>query len=163
MLSDFQQDTVWDGWLAAEIRAAYFAALVNRFQLRQKLLVVAGLLLSSGATITLLTTAIPSTLGWIKPTLTVLAAAMSLWTLVAKNERNAIDAADLHFRWNTLALEYEALWADMYGDEASSRLTQLRKEEAAVSKSSTSMPAYKRLLAQAQENVVMHHQNRLPA
>ncbi len=163
MLSDFQQDTVWDGWLAAEIRAAYFAALVNRFQWRQKMLVVAGLLLSSGATITLLTTVIPPQFGWIKPTLTVLAAAMSLWSLVAKNERNAIDAADLHFRWKTLALEYEDLWGNVYGDQAAERLTQLRKEEAVVPKSSTSMPAYKGLLAAAQANVVMHHQNRMAA
>lgn len=163
MLSDFQQDTVWDGWLAAEIRAEYFAALVNRFQFLQKMLIVAGLLLSSGATIALLTAVIPPQLSWIKPTLTVLAAAMSLWSLVAKNERNAIDAADLHFRWNTLAFEYEGLWANVYGDEATERLTQLRKEEAVISKSSTSMPAYKRLLAAAQTNVVMHHQNHIAA
>ncbi len=163
MLSDFQQDTVWDGWLAAEIRANYFAALVNKFQFRQKVLIVAGLLLSSGATITLLTTVVPSGFEWIRPTLTVLAAAMSLWSLVAKNERNAIDSADLHFRWNTLAHEFEALWANMYAEEAAKTLMALRKEEASISKSSTALPAYERMLAAAQDNVLMHHQDQITA
>ncbi len=158
MLSEFQQDTVWQGWLSAEIRAGYFAALVNRFQQRQKFLVVSGLLLSSGATIALLTAVVPPHLGWIKPMLTLLAAGMSLWSLVAKNERNAMDAADLHFRWNTLAIGYEALWADMYIEDAPEKLAKLRKEEAVIPKSSTGMPLYGRLLAKVQDNVVLHHQ-----
>ena len=163
MLSDFQQTTVWESWLAAEIRATYFADLVQTFQSRQKFLIVGGLLLSSGATFTLLTTVVPANLNWIKPTLTVLAAALSLWSLVAKNERSSIDCADLHFRWNTLALQYEALWSNMFAEDAEARLTQLRSEEAAISKSSTSQPAYKSLLNKAQRNIVMHHQNQLAA
>ena len=157
MLSEFQQDTVWQGWLSAEIRAGYFGALVHRFQQRQRFLVVGGLLLSSGATIALLTAIVPPEMAWIKPTLTLLAAALSLWSLVARNERSAIEAADLHFRWNTLAFGYGALWADMYVDDASERLGDLCKEEAAISKSSTSMPLYGRLLAKVQDNVLLHH------
>ena len=163
MLSEFQQDTVWESWLAAEIRAAYFAALVQRFQSRQKFLVVGGLLLSSGATISLLTAVVPPSLNWIKPTLTLLAAGFSLWSLVAKNERSAIDCADLHFRWNTLALQYETLWCNTFAEDASSVLAQLRTEELAISKSSTSQPAYTGLLEKVQRNVVMHHQNQLVA
>jgi hypothetical protein len=163
MLSEFEQNTVWESWLAAEIRAAYFADLVQRFQARQKILVVGGLLLSSGATVTLLTAIVPPNLNWIKPTLTLLAAGLSLWSLVAKNERSSIDCADLHFRWNSLALQYETLWSNMFTDGANERLLELRKEELAVSKSSTSQPAYPGLLAKAQENVVMHHRNQLAA
>lgn len=163
MLSDLQQEMVWDGWIAAEIRATYFGALVSTFQNRQRVLVVAGLLLSSGATFTLLTSVVPPQLAWIKPLLTVLAAAMSLWSLVAKNERSAIDAADLHSRWGTLALGYETLWADMYGDNAAQTLERLRKDEIEVSKSSIAMPAYKGMLVSAQKNVVMHHQKHLAA
>jgi hypothetical protein len=55
MLSDFQQNMVWEGWLAAEIRSSYFAALVARYQFIQRFLVVLGLVLSSGATFTLIT------------------------------------------------------------------------------------------------------------
>jgi hypothetical protein len=163
MLSDFQQTTVWERWLSAEIRAAYFAELVQRFQSRQRFLVVGGLLLSSGATITLLTAIVPPNLGWIKPTLTLLAAGLSLWSLVAKNERSSIDCADLHLRWNTLALQYETLWADMYADDAAAKLMQLRTEEMAISKSSTALPSYTRLLEKVQQNVILHHQNQLAA
>jgi hypothetical protein len=163
LLSDFQQTTVWESWLAAEIRAAYFAELVQRFQSRQRLLVVGGLLLSSGATITLLTAIVPPNLNWIKPTLTLLAAGLSLWSLVAKNERNSIECADLHLRWNTLALHYESLWSNMYGEEAAEKLMQLRTEELAVSKSSTSQPSYTKLLEKVEQNVILHHQNQLTA
>jgi hypothetical protein len=161
MLSDFQQTTVWESWLSAEIRAAYFAQLVQTFQFRQKMLVVGGLLLSSGATLTLLTAIVPPSLNWIKPTLTLLAAASSLWSLVAKNERSSIECADLHSRWNTLALHYEALWSNMDAVDAADTLMRLRTEEIAISKSSTSLPAYARLLRKAQDNVVMHHRNQL--
>jgi hypothetical protein len=163
MLSDFQQTTVWESWLSAEIRAAYFAELVQRFQSRQKFLVVGGLLLSSGATIALLTAIVPQNLNWIKPTLTLLAAALSLWSLVAKNERSSIDCADLHLRWNTLALQYETLWSNMYADDAAAKLIQLRTEELAISKSSTSLPSYTRLMEKVQQNVVLQHQNQLAA
>ena len=163
MLSDFQQTTVWESWLSAEIRAAYFAELVQRFQSRQKFLVVGGLLLSSGATITLLTAIVPPTLNWIKPTLTLLAAGLSLWSLVAKNERSSIDCADLHLRWNTLALQYETLWSNMYADDAVTKLIQLRTEELTISKSSTSLPSYTRLMEKVQQNVVLQHQNQLAA
>lgn len=163
MLSEFEQTIVWENWLAAEIRAAYFADLVQRFQTRQKVLVVGGLLLSSGATVALLTAIVPPNLNWIKPTLTLLAAGLSLWSLVAKNERSSIDCADLHFRWNSLALQYETLWSNMFTDDATERLAQLRTEELAISKSSTSQPAYRGLLEKAQHNVVMHHENQLTA
>jgi hypothetical protein len=163
MLSEFEQNTVWESWLAAEVRAAYFADLVQRFQIRQKILVVGGLLLSSGATVALLTAIVPLNLNWIKPTLTLLAAGLSLWSLVAKNERSSIECADLHFRWNSLALEYETLWSDMFSDTAHEQLSRLRKEELAVSKSSTSLPAYTGLLEKAQNNVLMHHKNQLTA
>jgi len=163
MLSDFQQTTVWESWLSAEIRAAYFAELVQRFQSRQKFLVVGGLLLSSGATITLLTAIVPPNLNWIKPTLTLLAAGLSLWSLVAKNERSSIDCADLHLRWNTLALQYETLWSNMYADDAVTKLIQLRTEELTISKSSTSLPSYTRLMEKVQQNVVLQHQNQLAA
>ena len=161
MLSDFQQDTVWESWLAAEIRAGYFALLVERFQRKQKRLVVGSLLLSSGATIALITAVIPPAFSWIKPLLTFLAAALSLWSLVAKNERNSIDCADLHFRWNSLAHEYEALWSNVFAEEAPEKLSALRREEAVVSKSSTSFPAYQGLLEQVQDNVLMHHRQQL--
>ncbi len=157
MLSDFEQDLVWQGMLGAEIRAAYFAALVQRYQNLQKFLVVGSLLLSSGATLTLLISVVPPNLNWIKPLLTVLAAALSLWSLVVKNERNAINSADLHMWWSILAIGYQELWANIYVEGIQEKLAALRNKEAEVSKSSTALPSRKRLLARVQDNVVMHH------
>ncbi len=161
MLSDFQQSAVWEGWLSAEIRAAYFASLVQKFQSRQRLLVVGGLVLSSGATLTLLTSVVPPNLYWIKPTLTLFAAILSLWSLVARYERNSIECSDLHFRWNTLALHYEELWSNMFTDYAAAHLMKLKTDEISLSKSSTSQPVLSGLLEEAQENVLMHHRNQL--
>jgi hypothetical protein len=39
----------------------------------------------------------------------------------------------------------------------------LRKDEALASKSSTAFPANKKLLEEAQDNVVMHHQHQIVA
>ncbi len=100
---------------------------------------------------------VPPALGWIKPLLTLLAAVVSLWSLVAKYERNALDSADLHQRWNSMAMAYEMLWSDMYSDGAIEKLSQLRQEESVVSKSSTGMPTYRGLLMKMQDNVLMHH------
>jgi hypothetical protein len=163
MLNDFQQKNVWDGLLGAEIRAAYFAELSRKYQQTQKFLTLGTLLLSSGATIALLTTLVPANLNWVKPVLTLVAAGLSLWSLVSKNERNSIDCADLHFRWQRLADGYEILWSDVYAEDAVERLNILRLEEAQISKSSTSMPDDSRLMSACQDNVVMHHQAELVA
>jgi hypothetical protein len=106
MLSEFQQSMVWEGWLAAEIRSGYFAALVARYQFIQRCLVVTGLVLSSGATFTLLTTVVPPSLGCIKPVLTLLAAIVSLWSLVAKTRETLLTpqictSDGIHLPWLT--------------------------------------------------------------
>ncbi len=156
-LSDSQQQVLWDSWLSAETRADYFAELGLRFQKQQRLLVLSSLVLSSGATITLFSTVLPAQWNWVRPVLTILAALASFWSLLAKNERNAIDCADLHFRWNKLAMEYEDLWGSMYDDDASAKLKQLREREAEISKSGTSLPANRKMLAKSQDAVMLHH------
>ena len=163
MLSEYQQKIAWESLLAAEIRSEYFAELSGRYARRQRYLVVGSLLLSSGAFLTLVTTAVPSAYAWIKPTLALLAAALSFWSLVAKNERGSIDSADLHFRWNLLAIEYQALWADVFREDAADKLTELRKREAELSKSSTSFPDDQTLMAKCQDNVELHHRRELAA
>ena len=140
MLSTFQQKVVWDNLLGAEIRAAYFAELSGRYLKKQRLLNLGTLLLSSGAFLSLVTTAVPSRYGWIKPMLALLAAGLSTWSLIAKNERGTIDSADLHFRWNMLAMEYRRIWADVDAESAPMKLHELEKREAELSKSSVTFP-----------------------
>ncbi len=163
MLNEFQQESVWDGWLAAEIRSAYFAELARKYQQTQKWMTAGMLVLSSGATFALISTGLPEQWRWLRFALTLLTALLSAWSLVAKNERNSIDCADLHFRWSMLAVDYEALWSNVYNELASDKLMELRKREAEVSKSSTTMPDNERLMLKCQENVELHHQHQLAA
>jgi hypothetical protein len=161
MLSEYEQKIVWDSLLGAEIRSQFFAELSVRYQTRQRWLVGGTLVLSSGAFLSLVTTVIPAPFGWVKPMLALLAAILSAWSLLAKNERNSIDSADLHFRWNMLAMDYQTVWADVYGDQVRDRLRELQEREALLSKSSTAFPDDEALMEKCQDNVVMHHRPEL--
>ena len=163
MLSEYQQKIVWDNLLGAEIRAAYFAELSGRYLRYQRMLLLGSLLLASGAFLSLVTTIIPQNLAWIKAGLAFFAAFLSFWSLVAKNEKASIDAADLHFRWNVLAMEYQALWSNVQDEGASTKLTALTQREAELSKSSVSFPDDESLMIKCQDNIVMHHQQELTA
>ena len=157
MLTELQQKSVWEGWLSSEIRANYFADLSYRYQFRQRALTWLTLAFSSGAFATLVTDWLPVEFDWIKPTLVFFTAALSLWSLVAQNQKNATDCSDLHFRWNKLAGEYESLWDHMYSEDAAIRLEALREKSAELSKSSTAFPNKTRLMEKWQEHVVQHH------
>ena len=158
MLTELQQKNVWDGWLASEIRAHYFADLCGKYQQRQRTVTVLTLVFSSGAFVTLISDWFPPAWAWVKPMLALLTAVLSLWSLVAQNHKNATDCADLHFRWNTLASQYEALWnSKMYAADADTILHTLIQREAEISKSCTSFPNDAEPMDKWQDLVVRHH------
>lgn len=159
MLSAAQQQNVWDGWLGAEIRANYFADLCGRYQQLQRGLTWTTLLASSGAVAALLRetgTALPLTLA-------AATAALSLWNTVHTYSKRSTDCSDLHFRWHTLALAYEALWHDMYQPESAATLAALRQREAELSKSSTALPNDVRRMLKWEDHVISHHAGRIAA
>ena len=161
-LSDLDQTLLWERLIGAETRAQYFGNLVQRLRVRQRWLTVGSLILASGAAITLLTSAFPA-YGWAKGLLALASAALSAISLVSSNEKNAIEAADLSYRWQTLANAYQRLWSNMYEEDAPESLLQLCEEEAKVSKSSTALPNDVKLMTQAEDNITMHYQGRLTA
>jgi len=163
MLSQLQQKSVWEGWLSAEIRANYFADLVTRYQRKQRWMTWFTLALSSGAFFTVITDWLPREFAWVRPLLTFFTAALSFWALVAQNQKNAMDCADLHFRWNKLVTEYESLWDDMYSKDATETLKSLKGKSAELSKSSTSFPNKPRLMLRWQDHVERHHGERAAA
>jgi hypothetical protein len=133
MLSEPQTNMAWEEWLASEMRAEYFADLCSSFNRRHRWATWATLLLSSGAAVALIgRLAVPP---WTVPTLALLAAGVSLYSLVAQNPKSAADCADLHSRWNKLAMDYRDLWMSWYADEAADRLAQLNERRAEASKS----------------------------
>jgi hypothetical protein len=156
MLSEQQRKDVWEGWIGGEIRANYFAAMGGRFQTEQKALTFLSLLFSSGAAATFLTNAnwFPE---WVKPTLVVITAAISLYLVVQQNLKRVMECADLHVRWSRLSNEYKALWEDMYAPNALDRLRALEDREAELSKSSMAIPNKTRVMRKWQSYVIRQH------
>jgi hypothetical protein len=153
MLSELQQRNVWEGWLGSEVRAHYFADLCNRFQQTQRFVTWSTLAASSGAAAAILS-GLPQAWLWIRPVLALITAALSLWSLVSNYSKNATECSDLHLRWSTLAIAYEELWGNMYASTASGRLSDLRQQDAELSKSCTSLPNKKNLMLKWQRYIV---------
>jgi hypothetical protein len=156
MLSEVQQATVWEHWLAAEIRALHFGDLANYYGARQKWLTVTTLLLSSGAFVTLFGDWLPAKFAWLRPALPLFIAAVSIASLIEQNQKRATDAADLHFRWNRLAGQYEALWNDMYAEDAAEQLNALNERRSELSKSSLAFPKDEKRMLKWEDHVVQH-------
>jgi hypothetical protein len=124
MLSEAQQQRVWEGMLSSEIRANYFADLSGQYYSRQRWATWASLVFSSGALASLLAS-LPERYIWIRPALILPTTLLSAYSVAMQNQKFAVDSSDLHARWNRLAKEYEAIWEDVYSDDALQRLSVL--------------------------------------
>lgn len=153
MLSEAQQRRVWESWLGAETRAYYFADLAGHYQQRHRLAQWATVVVSSSAVATLLQRA-PAA---VSLTLAVLTAGLSAWSLVHNPARASTECGDLHFRWSTLALGFEALWQDMYAADSAATLAALRVKEAEISKSSVTLPYDAVRMRKWEDHVVDQH------
>jgi len=156
MLTVLEQQRVWDGLLAAETRAHYFADLCGRYHRKQKYLTWATLLFSSGALGTLVRDWLPNYLSWLPAVLALGTVALSLWSLIAKNEKSSIDCSDLHFKQNTLAREFEDLWDDMYSDSTPAKLRQLESRAAEYSRTATGFPNKAKLMLKWENHVIQN-------
>jgi hypothetical protein len=157
MLSELQQKEVWEGWLGAEIRANYFADMCGHYDFQQKLVTWLILFVSCGAAVTFLADWPHADVQWIKPALSLLAAGLSLFSLVQQNQKRTTDCADLHSRWSKLGNEYKALWDDMYSQNAPETLRRLEEKEVELSKNSTSIPNKGRRMSKWQDYVLRQH------
>lgn len=158
MLSSHEQKNVWEEWLSSEIRALYFADLSYRYRRAQRIATWLTLATSSGAFVSLIADGLPPGAAWLHPTLVFLTAALSLWHVVAHYEQSGMECADLHFRWTTLATQYEALWDRMSAPDAETVLHTLMQKTADLSKSSTAFPNREDLMVKWQDHVVKHHE-----
>lgn len=156
MLSELQQKNVWEGWISSEVRSHYFAELCHHYQWLQRLITWLTLASSSGAAVTILAS-LPEEWQWLRPALAVCTAGLSLWSLVANYNNNATECSDLHFRWNTLEIDYESLWNNMYAPNAQSTLQELRKRESELSRGSASLPNNVDRMRKWQRHVHRHH------
>lgn len=156
MLTELQQKQVWEGWLSSETRANYFADMGARHLAEQNRLTWATLIFSAGVTVTILS-GVPSNWEWLKPTFGVIAAATSFLSLVRQNQKRYADSAELHYKWNLLAQQYEDLWADMYRSNATDILASLRQKSAELSKSAVALHYNEKVMLKWEDHVVRHH------
>lgn len=154
MLSELQQKDVWEGWLSAEMRANYFADRGSFYSKLQNGLTWTILFASSGAAGTVISGIGPL---WLKSLLTLVAAGLSLFSLVKQNPKRYSDCSDLHFKWNRLAYDYKTLWDNMYADSAAATLRNLEERAADLSKSSMAIPYKERVMLKWENYVLKHH------
>jgi hypothetical protein len=162
MLTPLQQKRVWEGLLGAEIRANYFADLSTRYARKQRLSTWCTLFASSGAAVSVLAK-LPTDLTWVTPTLAIVTAGISLYSVVMQNQKFAVDSSDLHARWSRLANDYQRLWDDMYSTGAMDHLNSLLGREEELSKAGTAFPNRRGLMEKWEEHVVSHHASELTA
>ena len=155
MLSESQIERVWQGMLGAEIRANYFAELTERYSRYQRWATWGILFMSSGALATILIQ-LPPHWSWARVIFAAITTALSLFSVVRQNNQRAVDAADLHLRWNKLSSEYEKLWEDVTVDNAIYILDNLGDRGRELSKSATAFPNDKQTMLKWENHVLAH-------
>jgi outer membrane murein-binding lipoprotein Lpp len=155
MLSEAQQKRVWEGMLSSEIRSNYFADFSGRYYARQRWATWGALVASSGAVVAVLAD-LPDSLAWLRIALPLATAALSGYSVVAQNQKYAVDAADLHSRWNRLAKDYEKLWENVYANDAQETLSSLDDRAVELSKAGAGFKYDERSMLRWQEQVERH-------
>ncbi len=155
MLSEFQQRDLWERWLAAEMRSNYFADRAHHYASIHGWITWGTLLSSSGAAITILSgSSVPQ---WIKPTLAIIAAGLSLLSLAKQFQKRSFECSELQYKWNRLAYEAESLWNDTWANDAEARLQEIAEKAAELSKAASTIPYNERVMLKWENQVLQHH------
>jgi hypothetical protein len=155
MLSEFQQDELWRHWIGAEIRSDYFSDMGMRYARAHSWLTWATLFFSAG-TVAAMVGSLSTNFGWLKFVLGVIVTAISLLSLNMQNPKKYADCAELHFKWNRLAAEYQGLWNDVYRDDAVIAFASLMEKEADLSRDSMAIPNKPKIMEKWERHVLDH-------
>jgi len=155
MLSEFQQDELWRNWISAEIRADYFADMGTRYARLHGWLTWSTLFFSGGTVVAVIGN-LPTEYGWLKPALALITTAMSLLSIIMQNPKKSAECADLHFKWNRMAAEYQSLWNNIYSDDAESKFASFVEKEAELSKASLAIPNRPKIVEKWERHVLLH-------
>ncbi len=148
MLSEAQIRRVWEGLFEAKVRANYFAELSRKYQDRQSLATGLSVFFATGVVVTLLPSNPPLSFA-----ISLLAASVSLYSLVAQNSTRALESADLYRRWDKMAAEYQGIWENVLAEDAAARLQATDDKVREAGRSSVPLPANERSLLRWQEHV----------
>lgn len=157
ILSELQQERVWDGWLTSEMRAYYFTDLCGSYRKRQTILTWATLICSSGAATAILADWSPQGSHWPTAALALCTAVLSLLSLVEHNSVKSMECSDLYFRFGHLAADYEKLWDNMYADDAVEHLQELTDRGLEISELATAFPYREKIMLKWQDHVEKQH------
>jgi hypothetical protein len=155
MLSEFQQDEVWRKWIAGEIRADYFSDMGRRYIRLHGWLVWLTLFFSAG-TVAAMIGSVSADFGWLKFVFGVVVTAISLFSIRMENPKKYAECSDLHFKWNRLAAEYQALWGNVYSEDAELTFANLLEKEAELSKVSMTIPNKPKIMEKWERHVLAH-------
>src|SRR6266404_7853807 len=108
-MTDLQVQRLWEGMLLSEMRSLYFADLAARYNAHQRYATWAIMVATSG-TFAALVAPLHDQFGWLPPLLAFGATALSYYLVATQNQRRAVDASELHYKWAQLAAEYQAIW-----------------------------------------------------
>src|SRR4051812_46966876 len=100
---------------------------------------------------------LPDKFKWVRVALVGLSTALSLYSTVRQNQKNAVDAAKLHSRWLKIANAYTDIWENVYASEAKEKLDAVTALEAEASEASNGLPYKKGLMLKWEKHVVNQH------
>jgi hypothetical protein len=156
MLTEQQRKDVWEGWLSGEMRACYFADLCGRSARRDRWIMWATFVLSSGAAYALVA-GLRDGFVWVAPTLALLTAALTGYSLAAQHRQSASQMSDVASQWSSLSLAWKTLWETQHDPDAPKTLAALLQREESISKVCYPLPVKRRLLAKWQDHVLAQH------
>jgi hypothetical protein len=156
MLSEAQQKRVWEGMLASEIRANYFAELSGIFLRRQQFATWATLLFSS-ADVAAFLAKLPEELTWIRLACAVCTAATSIYLALSGNERKAFDSKELYSRLNRLHAAYQEIWENVNSDGAADRIKPLEDQAIEASNLAITLPNHEKSMLKWQNHTEKHY------
>lgn len=129
MLSEFQRNQVWQGMLAAETRALYFADLASSYTRRKQWITGLSFVLASGAAATI-TGKSPL---WVAAVASLAVAILNAYSIAVSLDRKISVMAELHSSWNRIGDQYRHLWNHTYDDNAEDALETISERERELS------------------------------
>ena len=136
MLTENESSLVWRNSFEAEIRSLYFAQQAVRYTKYKQVITGISFFASSGAAVTLFSSA-PR---WVPAALSVIVAVLAAYSMSVSLDRRIGAICKLHSEWNHLNSEYENLWEHWYEERAKDTLTNLLKRGREASQIALEMP-----------------------
>lgn len=154
MLNEDQRASLWEDLLSAEVRSLYYGDLAATFHKRQTFITGSTLGLSSGAVL-----AAVGKMPELAVILPLGIAVLSIYGVVTQNLKRAIESADLHFRWNRIACDYQRIWDRQTEDDPGvlDRLQAIAERSSEASKAGTVFSYDEKRMARWQDLVVRNH------